>query len=177
MEKSYAAYNETASWFPSVKPSRRSGRPRPGAPRNRHAPGAAGLHRGRSGESVGRGQRSGPRSRLHGAAAGVVQPAPHQPRQSDSVQARQRPGGGNQLPYGNLPRLVLAWVSTEAVRTQSRELVLGRSLAEFMRKLGMEDRSGSPRGVWAQPLGLSPLLCGRACCGRMDRLIGRTYER
>ena len=26
-------------------------------------------------------QRSGPRSRLHGAAAGAVQPAPHQPRQ------------------------------------------------------------------------------------------------
>ena len=35
-------------------------------------------------------------------------------------------GGGNKLPYGNLPRLILAWVSTEAVRTQSRELVLGR---------------------------------------------------
>ncbi len=32
-------------------------------------------------------------------------------------------GGGNKLPYGNLPRLLLAWVCTEAVRTQSRELV------------------------------------------------------
>ena len=31
-------------------------------------------------------------------------------------------------PYGNLPRLLLAWVCTEAVRTQRRELVLGRSL-------------------------------------------------
>ena len=51
-----------------------------------------------------------------------------------------------QLPYGNIPRLLLAWVCTEAVRTQSRELVLGRSLYEFMRKLGMEDRSGSARG-------------------------------
>ena len=29
------------------------------------------------------------------------------------------------LPYGNLPRLLMAWISTEAVRTQSRELVLG----------------------------------------------------
>ena len=55
-------------------------------------------------------------------------------------------GGGNKLPFGNLPRLILAWVSTEAVRTQSRELVLGKSLSGFMRKLGMEDRSGSPRG-------------------------------
>ena len=55
-------------------------------------------------------------------------------------------GGLHKLPFGNLPRLLLAWVSTEAVRTQSRELVLGKSLSGFMRKLGMEDRSGSPRG-------------------------------
>ena len=55
-------------------------------------------------------------------------------------------GIDNKLPYGNLPRLILAWVCTEAVRTQSRELVLGKSLYEFMRRLGMEDRSGSPRG-------------------------------
>ena len=55
-------------------------------------------------------------------------------------------GGGNKLPYGTLPRLLLAWVSTEAVRTQSRELVLGKSLSGFMRKLGMSDDSGSPRG-------------------------------
>ena len=54
--------------------------------------------------------------------------------------------GETKLPYGNLPRLLLAWVSTEAVRTQSREIVLGKSLSGFMRKLGMEDRSGSPRG-------------------------------
>ena len=45
----------------------------------------------------------------------------------------------DKLPFGNIPRLLLAWVCTEAVRTQSRELVLGRSLYEFMRKLGMED--------------------------------------
>ena len=42
-------------------------------------------------------------------------------------------GADNNLPYGNLPRLLMAWVCTEAVRTQSRELVLGRSLSEFMR--------------------------------------------
>ena len=55
-------------------------------------------------------------------------------------------GGLNKLPFGNLPRLLLAWVSTEAVKTQSPVLVLGNSLAEFMRKLGMQDDSGSPRG-------------------------------
>jgi len=50
------------------------------------------------------------------------------------------------LPYGTLPRLLLAWVCTEAVRTQSRTLILGRSLAEFMRKLGITDDSGGKRG-------------------------------
>ena len=52
-------------------------------------------------------------------------------------------GSGKIFPYGNLPRLLLAWVSTEAVRTQSRERILGRSLSEFMRKLDLSaDRSG-----------------------------------
>ena len=51
-------------------------------------------------------------------------------------------GGLHKLPFGNLPRLLLAWVCTEAVRTQNRELVLGRSLSEFMRRLGVYDSSG-----------------------------------
>ena len=34
-------------------------------------------------------------------------------------------GVNNKLPYGNFPRLILAWICTEAVRTQSRVLVLG----------------------------------------------------
>ena len=51
-------------------------------------------------------------------------------------------GGGNKLPYGNLPRLLLAWTCTEAVRTQSRELVLGNSVSEFMRTLGIYSTSG-----------------------------------
>ena len=50
--------------------------------------------------------------------------------------------GETKLPYGNLPRLLLAWTCTEAVRTQSRELVLGNSVSEFMRKLGIYSTSG-----------------------------------
>ena len=50
--------------------------------------------------------------------------------------------GGNKLPFGNLPRLILAWLCTEAVRTQNRELVLGKSLADFMRALGVYSTSG-----------------------------------
>ena len=50
--------------------------------------------------------------------------------------------GGNKLPFGNLPRLLLAWVSTEAVKTGRRELVLGKSLSEFMRTLDIYSNSG-----------------------------------
>ena len=54
--------------------------------------------------------------------------------------------GETGLPFGNLPRLLLAWVSTEAVRTQSRELFLGASLSEFMRKLDLAPVGGGRRG-------------------------------
>ena len=56
-------------------------------------------------------------------------------------------GGGNKLSYGNLPRLMLAWISTEAVKTQSRVLVLGNSLSGFMRELGIYNSSGGRGGV------------------------------
>ena len=58
-------------------------------------------------------------------------------------------GLGNKLPYGNLPRLLLAWVCTEAVRTQSRELVMGRSLSEFMRTLGSTTAVGEHKPGFA----------------------------
>ena len=50
--------------------------------------------------------------------------------------------GETKLPFGNYPRLLLAWVSTEAVRTGRRVLILGDSLAEFMRTLGIYSSGG-----------------------------------
>ena len=51
------------------------------------------------------------------------------------------------LPFGNLPRLILAWVCTEAVRTQSRVLILGDSLSDFMRELGVYSSGGGNAGI------------------------------
>ncbi len=45
--------------------------------------------------------------------------------------------GETKLPYGPLPRLLMAYVCTEAVQTQSPEVLLGDSLSDFMRELGM----------------------------------------
>jgi hypothetical protein len=46
------------------------------------------------------------------------------------------------LPYGIIPRLLLAWVSTEAVKTKSRHLVLGKTLAAFMEELDLIPSGG-----------------------------------
>ena len=52
-------------------------------------------------------------------------------------------GFDNKLPFGHIPRLLLAWVCTEAVRTQSRELTLGKTLSDFMRAVGIDPTGAS----------------------------------
>ena len=56
-------------------------------------------------------------------------------------------GINTKLPFGNFPRLILAWVCTEAVRTRSRVLILGPSLSEFMRVLGIYSSGGGNAGI------------------------------
>lgn len=56
-----------------------------------------------------------------------------------------QPGPDGKLPYGSIPRLLLAWVTTEAVRTKSRELTLGNTLSSFLEELGL-GRTGGERG-------------------------------
>ena len=46
------------------------------------------------------------------------------------------------LPYGSVPRLLMAWLTTEVVRTKEREVVLGPSLSGFMRQLKMTPTGG-----------------------------------
>ncbi len=46
------------------------------------------------------------------------------------------------FPYGTHPRLLLYWITTEAVQKQDKCLRLGPSYSAFIRKLGLNDRSG-----------------------------------
>jgi hypothetical protein len=46
------------------------------------------------------------------------------------------------IPYGTIPRLVLAWLSTEVVKTKSQQIPLGDSLSAFMRELEMVPTGG-----------------------------------
>lgn len=43
------------------------------------------------------------------------------------------------VPYGPMPRLALAWISTYALRTGEQEIRIGDSAAEFLRLMGMGD--------------------------------------
>jgi hypothetical protein len=59
-------------------------------------------------------------------------------RYSLRLEARRSIG----LPYGIYPRLILAYLTTQVVRTKSREIDLGRTPGDFARKLGLTPISG-----------------------------------
>lgn len=46
------------------------------------------------------------------------------------------------IPYGSIPRLLLAWITTEAIRTKERHLILGKTLTSFMSELNLTPKSG-----------------------------------
>jgi len=45
-------------------------------------------------------------------------------------------------PYGSIPRLILFWLTTEALRTGSPRLELGRTYGSFLRDLGLDPNTG-----------------------------------
>ncbi len=96
-------------------------------------------------------------------------------RHSVGMSAPRRVG----LPYGSYPRLLLAYFTTQAVRTKSPEIQLGATPNDLARKLGLSVISG-PRGTaprlqeqlcrllsmrleWKTSLDLAPRSAGTAC--------------
>lgn len=63
-------------------------------------------------------------------------------RQNGHFKLVVQPGPDMGIPYGSYPRLVLAWLTSEAVRTKSPELELGDSLTAFMDELGLTPTGG-----------------------------------
>ena len=68
-------------------------------------------------------------------------------------------------PYGIIPRLILFWIITEAIRTKSRRLELGHSLRQFMAELGLDSSRG---GKFSD---------ARRLRNQMERLFNRTYAK
>jgi hypothetical protein len=46
------------------------------------------------------------------------------------------------LPFGSIPRLAIAWITTEAVRTRSRVIELGGTFTDFLSNLGLTNNGG-----------------------------------
>jgi len=68
-------------------------------------------------------------------------------RENGDFRLRILAGYEGGIPYGIYPRLLLSWVTSEAVRTQSPVLELGDSLSLFLRDVLDLKRSGGSRGT------------------------------
>jgi hypothetical protein len=80
------------------------------------------------------------------------------------------------LPYGSIPRLLLFWIITEAITTQSRRIVLGSSMNAFMRDVGLSPATGGGKRSDVKRLKeqMSRLLRCRISFDRTDTPQGRS---
>lgn len=80
------------------------------------------------------------------------------------------------VPFGTVPRVVLAWICTEAVRTQDKTLILGRSVAEFAEKVGMSDGGRERSRLKTQCLALAKSLITIEAHGSASMPEAEAYE-
>lgn len=73
------------------------------------------------------------------------------------------------IPYGAMPRLALAWVSSYAKRYGTREIPIGDSAAEFLRLMGMESQG-------ARYATLRKQMHALAACRLLLGFKGRTFN-
>lgn len=73
------------------------------------------------------------------------------------------------LPYGAMPRLALAWLSSYAVRKKTREIPIGRSASEFLRLMGMDAQGNRHKTLRQQMHAL-------AACRLQLGFKGRTFN-
>lgn len=73
------------------------------------------------------------------------------------------------IPYGAMPRLALAWVSSYAKRYGTREIPIGDSAAEFLRLMGMESQG-------ARYATLRKQMHALAACRLQLGFKGRTFN-
>ena len=73
------------------------------------------------------------------------------------------------IPYGVIPRLALAWVSTYAKRYSTSEIPIGDSAADFLRLMGMDDQG-------ARYATLRKQMHALAACRLQLGFKGRTFN-
>ena len=69
-------------------------------------------------------------------------------RKNGNLSLSIRPGWDHEnnqplgLPFGSIPRLLLFWITTEALRTKNRTIMLGDNMSSFMREIGLDPYTG-----------------------------------
>lgn len=76
------------------------------------------------------------------------------------------------IPYGAMPRLALAWITTFAIRNNTRVVPIGDSAADFLRMLG-QSATGGERGTYTT---LRKQMHALAVCRLQLGFKGRTYN-
>jgi hypothetical protein len=94
----------------------------------------------------------------------------------DGQQFRPQP-----LPYGTKPRLVMVHISSEAVRTRSREIEVGHSIRDFLETLGLGTsggRTGPFTAFKAQMMALAAcrMTIGLSAGGRVMTVDAKPVE-
>jgi len=78
------------------------------------------------------------------------------------------------LPYGSIPRLLLSWMTTEAVRTRSPILELGPTLSAFMAELGLICRGGERGDITRLKNQIERLFSCMVSCRYQDETEGKS---
>lgn len=78
------------------------------------------------------------------------------------------------LPYGSIPRLLLSWMTTEAVRVKSPVLELGPSLSAFMEQLDLVPTGGRWGTITRLKDQIERLFCCMVSCRYHDEAGGKT---
>lgn len=76
------------------------------------------------------------------------------------------------LPYGSIPRLLLAWLTTEAISKKSPEIHLGNTLTSFLKKLNLRHGGGIRGNATRVRDQLIRLLTCRISCLYEDKKKG-----
>ena len=85
------------------------------------------------------------------------------------------------IPYGPLPRLILAWMNTFALRNKTQEIVLGNSASEFMKMVGKKVTGGKTGTIHnfknqLQALAACSMVLGLTLEGRPHTFNGRPIK-
>lgn len=99
---------------------------------------------------------------------GIIATMPHSDpnsrvffRRNGNYQFTMSATGSIPLPYGSMPRLILCWITTEAVKTKSKHIYLGNSLCDLIRKIGLEPSGGKFGSIFRLKEQIKRLL---SCC-------------